>query len=133
MLRLIQRIAGQHKLSAPWEGPFIVRKVLGNGSYYLIDAQKHRARKRDDSGKETERPWNANLLRRFYSRCSMYHAAFCIKYEDSGSPEKSSGATFFYLYDKYYAYECVISLLRLAPGSTSRPGGTPPSAICRLL
>ena len=67
VLRLIQRIAGQHKLSAPWEGPFIVSKVLGNDSYYLIDAQKPRARKRDDSGKETERPWNANLLRRFYS------------------------------------------------------------------
>ena len=67
VLRLIQRTAGRHKLSAPWEGPFIVRKVLGNDSYYLIDAQKPRVRKRDDSGKETERPWNANLLRRFYS------------------------------------------------------------------
>ena len=42
-------------------------KALGNDSYYLIDAQKPRARKRDDSGKESERPWNANLLRRFYS------------------------------------------------------------------
>ena len=67
VLRLIQRTAGQHKLSAPWEGPFIVSKALGNDSYYLIDAQKPRARKRDDSGKELERPWNANLLRRFYS------------------------------------------------------------------
>ena len=67
VLRLIQRTAGQHKLSAPWEGPFIISKVLGNDSYYLIDAQKPRARKRDDSGKETERPWNANLLRRFYN------------------------------------------------------------------
>ncbi|SPT18588.1 unnamed protein product [Triticum aestivum] len=66
VLWLIQRTAGQHKLSAPWEGPFIISKVLGNDSYYLIDAQKPRARKRDDSGKETERPWNANLLRRFY-------------------------------------------------------------------
>ena len=62
VLRLIQRTAGQHKLSAPWEGPFIISKVLGNDSCYLIDAQKPRARKRDDSGKETERPWNANLL-----------------------------------------------------------------------
>ena len=67
VLRLIQRTAGQHKLSTPWEGPFIVSKVLGNDAYYLIDAQKPRARKMDDSGKETERPWNANLLRRFYS------------------------------------------------------------------
>ena len=46
VLRLIQRIAGQHKLSAPWEGPFIISKVLGNDAYYLIDAQKPRARKR---------------------------------------------------------------------------------------
>ena len=67
VLRLIQRTAGQHKLSAPWEGPFIISKVLGNDSYYLIDAQKPRARKRDDSDKERERPWNANLLRQFYS------------------------------------------------------------------
>ena len=38
VLRLIQRTAGQHKLSAPWEGPFIISKVLGNDSYYLINA-----------------------------------------------------------------------------------------------
>ena len=56
MLRLIQQIAGQHKLSAPWKGPFIISKVLGNDAYYLIDAQKPRACKRDVSGKETERP-----------------------------------------------------------------------------
>ena len=67
VLWLIQRTAGQHKLSAPWEGPFIISKVLGNDAYYLIDAQKPRARKREDSGKDIEWPWNANLLRRFYS------------------------------------------------------------------
>ena len=38
VLRLIQRTAGQHKLSSPWEGPFIISKALGNNSYYLIDA-----------------------------------------------------------------------------------------------
>jgi len=54
VLRVIQRTAGQHKLSTPWEGPFIISIVLGNDSYYLIEAQKPRARKRDDSGKETE-------------------------------------------------------------------------------
>ena len=53
--------------SNPGRYTYIISKVLGNNSYYLIDAQKPRARKRDDSGKETERPWNANLLRRFYS------------------------------------------------------------------
>ena len=67
VLRLIQRTTGQHKLLAPWEGPFVISRALGNDSYYLIDTQKPRARKRDDSGKESERPWNANLLRRFYS------------------------------------------------------------------
>ena len=67
MLWLIQPTAGQHKLSAPWEGPFVISKALGNDSYYLIDTQKPKAHKRDDSDKESERPWNANLLRRFYS------------------------------------------------------------------
>src|SRR3954470_23977475 len=67
VLWLISRTACHHKLSTPWEGPFIISKVLGNDSYSLIDAQKPIARKRDDSGKEIERPWNANLLRRFYS------------------------------------------------------------------
>ena len=38
VLRLIQQTAGQHKLSAPWEGPFVIRRALGNDSYYLIDA-----------------------------------------------------------------------------------------------
>ena len=32
-----------------------------------LNSLKPRARKRDDSGKETKRPWNANLLRIFYS------------------------------------------------------------------
>ena len=40
VLWLIQRTADQHKLSAPWEGPFIISKVLGNGSYYLIDCSE---------------------------------------------------------------------------------------------
>ena len=66
VLHLIQRSAGQHKLAAPWEGPFIISKALDNYSYYLIDAKKPRARKRCTAGEETERPWNANLLRKFY-------------------------------------------------------------------
>ena len=66
VLRRIQRTTGQHKLSPPWEGPFIISRALHNNAYYLIDAQKPRKRKRDDSGQETERPWNAALLRPFY-------------------------------------------------------------------
>ena len=67
MLRLIQDTKGMHKLSSPWEGPFIISKALRNNAYYLIDAQKRSKRKRDASGEETERPWNAELLRPFYS------------------------------------------------------------------
>ena len=37
VLRLIQDHTGIHKLSLPWEGPFVASKNLHNGSYYLID------------------------------------------------------------------------------------------------
>jgi hypothetical protein len=45
-----------HKLCSPWEGPFIVSPVLGNGAYYLIDVQELRKNKADNSDKETEHP-----------------------------------------------------------------------------
>ena len=67
-MRLIQDKKGMHKLSAPWEGPFIISRVLGNDSYYLVDARKMDADDDDDSTPaEVERPWNVNLLRRFYT------------------------------------------------------------------
>jgi hypothetical protein len=66
VLRLVQNTKGMHKLSSPWEGPFIVSRVLGNGAYYLIDAQGPRKNKADNSDKETEHPWNVNLLRSFF-------------------------------------------------------------------
>ena len=37
VLRLIQDQTDMHKLSPPWEGPFVASKDLHNGSYYLID------------------------------------------------------------------------------------------------
>jgi hypothetical protein len=40
--------------------------MLGNGAYYLIDAQEPRKNKADNSDKETERPWNVSLLRPFF-------------------------------------------------------------------
>jgi hypothetical protein len=55
-----------HKLFSPWEGPFIVSRVLGNGAYYLIDAQEPRKNKADNSNKETKHPWNVNHLRPFF-------------------------------------------------------------------
>src|SRR4051812_28147008 len=40
VLRLIQKMDGMHKLSSPWEGPFVVSKNLYNGSYYLVDIRE---------------------------------------------------------------------------------------------
>jgi hypothetical protein len=65
VLRLIQNTKGMDKLSFPWEGPFIISRVLGNGAYYLIDAQELRKNKAGNSDKETEHPWNVNHLRPF--------------------------------------------------------------------
>ena len=67
VLRLIQRTTGMHKLSSPWEGPFIVSKALHNDAYYLIDAQEPKKGKMDKSDEEMKRPWNVALLRPFYS------------------------------------------------------------------
>ena len=41
VLRLIQDTKNMHKLSSPWEGPFIVSKAPINDAYYLIDAREH--------------------------------------------------------------------------------------------
>ena len=75
VLRLIQDMKGLHKLSPPWKGPFVVSKVLLNGSYYLVDARdgykmkkgRKRKRKVDDKYEETKRPWNIEQLRPFYT------------------------------------------------------------------
>jgi hypothetical protein len=68
VLRLIQDKKGMHKLSPPWEGPFIISRVLGNDSYYLVDARKMDADDDEETTPaEVERPWNVNLLRRFYT------------------------------------------------------------------
>src|SRR3954463_2537290 len=67
VLRLVQRTAGMHKLSPPWEGPFIMSKALHNDAYYVIDAQSPEKNKANKAGDESKRPWNIALLRPFYS------------------------------------------------------------------
>ena len=47
-----------HKLSPPWEGPFVVSKNLHNGSYYLIDIRDHK----DSRKSEEETRWRGILL-----------------------------------------------------------------------
>jgi hypothetical protein len=64
-----------HKLSPPWEGPFVISKALLNGSYYLVDireldkrpSKKHKQRDPDDIYDKTDRPWNIAQLHPFYT------------------------------------------------------------------
>jgi hypothetical protein len=62
VLRLKQQKS--HKLSLPWEEPFVISKALLNGSYYLVDdreldkrpSKKRKRRDPDDIYDETDRP-----------------------------------------------------------------------------
>jgi hypothetical protein len=54
---IIQNTEGLHKLSSPWEGPFIVAKVTGPGSYRLQTLE----------GEDVNNSWNVDQLCRFYA------------------------------------------------------------------
>jgi hypothetical protein len=56
VLRLRQDARGRHKLTPPWEGPFVVAKVLKPGTYKLANSQ----------GEVYNNAWNIQQLRRFY-------------------------------------------------------------------
>jgi hypothetical protein len=56
VLRLRQDNRGRHKLSPPWEGPYIVVKVLKLGTYKLAN----------EDGEELTNAWNIQQLSRFY-------------------------------------------------------------------
>jgi hypothetical protein len=55
VLRLRQDARGRHKLTLPWEGPFVA-KVLKPGTYKLANSQ----------GEVYSNAWNIQQLRRFY-------------------------------------------------------------------
>ena len=56
VLRLRQDARGRHKLTPPWEGPFVIAKVLKPGTYKLANSQ----------GEVYDNAWNIQQLRRFY-------------------------------------------------------------------
>ena len=65
VLWLIQDQTDMHKLSPPWEVPFVVSKNLNNGSCYLIDVREHKDSRKSEE--ETSRPWNIAHLRPYYT------------------------------------------------------------------
>jgi transposase InsO family protein len=56
VLRLRQDARGHHKLTPPWEGPFIITKILKPGTYKLANNQ----------GEVYGNAWNIRQLCRFY-------------------------------------------------------------------
>jgi hypothetical protein len=56
VLQLRQDARGRHKLTPPWEGPFIIAKILKPGTYKLANSQ----------GEVYNNAWNLRQLRRFY-------------------------------------------------------------------
>jgi hypothetical protein len=56
VLRLRQDARGRHKLTPPWEGPFVIAKVLKPGTYKLANNQ----------GEVYSNTWNIRQLHRFY-------------------------------------------------------------------
>jgi hypothetical protein len=56
VLRRVLTGEGWHKLSPPWEGPFIVAEVIRSGSYHLTQMD----------GTKVENSWNIEHLRKFY-------------------------------------------------------------------
>jgi hypothetical protein len=56
VLRLRQDARGRHKLTPPWEGPFIIAKIVKPGTYKLANSQ----------GEVYSNAWNIRQLCRFY-------------------------------------------------------------------
>jgi hypothetical protein len=56
VLRLRQDARGRHKLTPPWEGPFIIAKILKPETYKLANSQ----------GEVYNNAWNIRQLRRFF-------------------------------------------------------------------
>ena len=56
VLRRVVAAKDKHKLSPPWEGPYIIAQVLRPGTYKL----------KDSDGNVLTNAWNIEKLRKFY-------------------------------------------------------------------
>ena len=56
VLRRKQKTEGLHKLSSPWEGPYVIKEVIRPGSYRLSDFK----------GVDVPNSWHIEHLIRFY-------------------------------------------------------------------
>ena len=56
VLRLRQSSTGRHKLTPPWEGPYIIAQVLKPGTYKLAN----------EKGEILTNAWNREQLHCFY-------------------------------------------------------------------
>jgi hypothetical protein len=56
VLRLRQDARWRHKIMPPWEGPFVIAKVLKPGTYKLANSQ----------GEVYNNVWNIRQLHHFY-------------------------------------------------------------------
>ena len=56
VLRIKQKTEGMHKLSSPWEGPYVIKDVTRPGSYCLSDLE----------GVNVPNSWHIEHLIRFY-------------------------------------------------------------------
>ena len=67
VLRRTQSMKEKHKLSPPWEGPYMVTEVIRSGAYRL----------KDDNGNVLTNTWNIEQLRHFSPKIWSY--CFLVK------------------------------------------------------
>jgi hypothetical protein len=68
VLRLRQDARGRHKLTPPWEGSFIIAKILKPGTYKLAN----------DRGEVYSNAWNIQQLCRFYPKNVSSHSCISL-------------------------------------------------------
>ncbi|XP_026458907.1 uncharacterized protein LOC113359500 [Papaver somniferum] len=54
------QIGSDGKLEKRWDGPYIIKRIIGNGAYELMDPEGK------NTGRKLERPWNILYLKKYY-------------------------------------------------------------------